>query len=112
MNSEGELVVIFGALHLVAAVLGGVLLYLFLRADRTKDWAPPSEDDEPGGGGNDRVGDPPRQTPPRGGVPLPDARQSTLRLRGPGRLSDARPWRGRRTAPEPVRTPARTPARR
>jgi len=113
MGADAELVLIFGALHLVAAVLGGVLLLLFLRSEETADWRPSSDEDDSGGGGNDRVPGVPKRTPPGGGVPLPDAEQSRLRLRGPGRLADARPRRGRRVTPEPERTPARrAPTRR
>ena len=75
--------VIFGALHVVALVLGALLFYMFLRSDTTSTWRPPDDDDGGGGGGNDRL--PPRPKPrPSGGVPLPDAVQSSRRLRGPG----------------------------
>ena len=111
MNSEEELVLIFGALHLVAAALGALLLFMFMRSEETTPWRPPSEDDDPGGGGNDRTPDTPKRTPPPGGIPLPDARQSRTRFRGAGRLADAYPRPGRR-APEPQRTPARQPSRR
>jgi hypothetical protein len=65
-----------------------------------------SEDDESGGGGNDRISDRPKRLPPSGGIPLPDADQSPTRFRGPGRLSDTRPGRGRRATPEPHRSPS------
>ena len=103
---------IFGVLHLVAAALGGVMLLMFMRSDESQQWGPSSEDDESGGGGNDRITDRPKRLPPSGGIPLPDAEQSATRFRGHGRLADAHPRRGRRAAPEPRRTPARTPARR
>ncbi len=112
MNSEEELVLIFGLLHLVAAVLGGVLLVMFLRSDSTTQWGPPSdEDDSGGGGGNDRASRPPKPTPP-GGIPLPDAEPAPARFRGAGKLADAYPRRSRRATPEPQRAPARTPSRR
>ena len=57
-----------------------------------------------GGGGNDRLQQPPK--PPRpGGIPLPDAEQSPQRFRGPGRLADRYEWPVRRPAREPQRTP-------
>lgn len=112
MSSQEELVLIFGVLHLVAAALGGVMLLMFMRSEERPEWRPPSEDDESGGGGNDRISDKPKRLPPSGGIPLPDAEQSATRLRGPGRLSDARPRRVRRATPEPRRTPVRSPARR
>ena len=112
MDSQEELVLIFGVLHLVAAAFGGVMLLMFMRSDGDPQWRPPPEDDESGGGGNDRTLDRPKQLPPSGGIPLPDAEQSARRLRGPGRLSDGYPRRERRAMPEPSRSPVRTPTRR
>jgi hypothetical protein len=109
MSPDEELVVIFGALHLVALTLGVVLFMMFLRSDATSSWPPPEDDDGGGGGGNDRL--PSRPKPrPTGGIPLPDAEPARTRLRGHGRLADAHPRPPRRPAhPAPVRP--RTPAR-
>jgi hypothetical protein len=110
MSPDGELVVIFGALHVVALMLGGLLFYMFIRSDTTTQWKPPEEDEGGGGGGNDRV--PSRPKPrPTGGIPLPDAVQSSQRLRGPGRLRDLHPRPVRRPAHPPLPTPIRHPAR-
>ena len=98
--------VIFGALHLVALVLGGVLFVMFLRSEAGSGRRPP-DDDDTGGGGNDRLYPGP-QNSPSGGLPRPDAVQSSVRLRGPGRLSRLRPQRERR----PVREPAEPGRRR
>jgi hypothetical protein len=75
----------------------------------------PNSDPPPSGSdGRDDDGGhgPPRQpTPPggpRGGIPLPDADQARVRLRGHGRPALTRP-RPRRAAGEPERSPARTP---
>jgi hypothetical protein len=106
MSPDEELMVIFGALHLVALVLGGVLFIMFLRSESGSGRRPP-EDDDTGGGGNDRLSPGPKSSP-SGGIPLPDAVQSSVRLRGRGRLSDVRPRRERR----PVREPARPGRRR
>jgi hypothetical protein len=106
MGPDEELMVIFGALHLVALVLGGVLFVMFLRSEAGSGRRPP-EDDDAGGGGNDRLSPGPKNGP-SGGIPLPDAFQSSVRLRGPGRLSDLRARRERR----PVREPARPGRRR
>ena len=57
----------------------------------------------------DRISRPPK-TSPSGGLPLPDAVPASVRLRGPGRLSELRPQRERRPAREPV--PQRRPVRR
>jgi hypothetical protein len=106
MSPDEELMVIFGALHLVALVLGGVLFIMFLRSEAGSGRRPPDDDDS-GGGGNDRLSPGPKSSP-SGGIPLPDAVQSQVRLRGPGRLSDLRPRRERR----PVREPAEPGRRR
>jgi len=112
MNSEEELVLIFGALHLVAAALGALLLLLFLRSEETEGYSDPPDENEGGGGGNDRRPARPKPTPSPGGIPLPDAQPSRTRFRGPGRLADAHSRPARRTTPEPQRRPARTPVRR
>jgi hypothetical protein len=101
MSPDEELMVIFGALHLVALVLGGVLFIMFLRSEAGSGRRPPDDDDS-GGGGNDRISPGPKSSP-SGGIPLPDAVQSSVRLRGPGRLSELRPRRERRRVVEPAR---------
>jgi len=76
------------------------------RADwRSLVWPRDAGDDGPG---PEREGD---RTPVRpggpGGLPLPDAAQSPVRLREPARLSDLRPRPHRRPAhvPDPKREP-------
>jgi hypothetical protein len=105
MTPDEELILIFGALHLVALALGAVLFVMFLRAEDGP--AGPTEDEEPGGGGNDRVSGGPPARSPSGGLPLPTAEPARVRLRGHEKLRDAHPRRERRPAREPVRTPAR-----
>lgn len=100
MTPDEELMVIFGALHLVALVLGAVLFVMFLRSDTGSRFKGPEEDDG-GGGGNDRIGGGPKSSP-SGGIPLPDAVQSSVRLRGPRRLGDLRPRPARRRVTEPA----------
>jgi hypothetical protein len=101
MSPDEELMVIFGALHLVALILGGVLFVMFLRSDAGSRFKPPDDDDS-GGGGNDRVGGGPKISP-SGGIPLPDAEQSRTRLRSAhDRLADLRPRPARRRVPEPA----------
>jgi hypothetical protein len=102
MSPDEELMVIFGALHLVALVLGLILFVMFLRSEAGSRFKPP-EDEDGGGGGNDRVGDKPKNSP-SGGIPLPDAVQSSTRLRAAHeRLRDAYRHRERRRFPEPSR---------
>jgi hypothetical protein len=112
VTPDQELMLIFGALHLVAIMLGALLFWMFLRTDTSRDQRP-SDEDEGGGGGNDRVRERPKSPPP-GGLPLPDAQPSRARLRAPGRLADAHPGTPRRPAhpPLPDRDPHRRPARR
>jgi hypothetical protein len=107
MSPDEELIVIFGALHLIALALGAILFVMFLRAE-TADGVPPPEDEEGGGGGgNDRISPSP-QTSPSGGIPLLDAEQSDTRLRSHDDRLRAR--RERRTVRHPAQ-PRRTPAR-
>src|SRR3954470_22804757 len=109
MGPDVKLMVTFGTPHLIAGALGAGLFVMFLRSETTDPWQPPDEDDGGGGGGNDRLPGRPKSSPPFGGVPLPDAVQSSVRLRGPGRLRDLRPQRDRRPAREPA--PERRPVR-
>jgi hypothetical protein len=108
MSSDGELLLIFGVLHLIALGCGIVLFVMFLRSgdgtgNRTSD-----DDEESGGGGNDRVHGRPPASSPSGGIPLPDAEPSPVRLRSHDRPSRPRP--GRRET-EPVRPARRRVAR-
>jgi hypothetical protein len=106
MSPDTELVVIFGALHLVALALGGVLFVMFLRSDGTSSWPQDDEDDGGGGGGNDRISDKPK-TSPSGGIPLPSAVQSRTRLRSAAdKLADPRRRRVRTREREPARRPS------
>lgn len=50
MPADQELVLIFGALHLMALVFGGLLLTMFLRSETRPAWRPPEEDDGGDGG--------------------------------------------------------------
>ncbi len=105
MSPDEELMLIFGALHLIALVLGVVLFVMFLRSETDYGIQPP-EDDDPGppGGGNDRLSDRPKGSP-NGGIPLPDAEPAPIRLRGHERMRDARSRTVRRPGhtPEPSR---------
>jgi hypothetical protein len=101
MSPDAELVVIFGALHLVALMLGIVLFVMFLRSESDPGFQPPDEDDSDGGG-NDRLPDRPPKSSPSGGLPLPDAEPSPVRLRSHERLRDARGRPPRRRVIEPA----------
>jgi len=101
---------IFGTLHLIALVLGVVLFAMFLRSGSGSDRRPPEDDDTGGGGGNDRISDGPKISP-SGGIPLPDAEQSAVRLRTHGTLRDAIRRPDRRRVAEPAEPARRRVAR-
>jgi hypothetical protein len=107
MSPDEELIVIFGALHLIALALGALLFVMFLRADRA-DVPPPDEEEGGGGGGNDRISPSP-QSPPSGGIPLLDAEPAGTRLRSHG--EKLRTERERREVRHPAPS-RRTPERR
>jgi hypothetical protein len=93
-------------MHLLGLVCVAVLI---IPALREGPGAPPRNDsgsDDGGGWGPKAPPKPP--APPRGGIPLPDAVQGSLRLRDHGRLADQHPRRERRPSREPTRTPVRT----
>jgi hypothetical protein len=111
MDPDAELLVIFGALHLVALALGALLFVMFVRSDGASRWTPPDDDDSGGGGGNDRISDRPK-TSPSGGIPLPDAIQSRVRLRtGHDRLADPGRRRVRHRVSDPAPVRPRVPQR-
>jgi hypothetical protein len=107
VSPDAELVVLLAGLHLLGFLFAVVLLFVLMRADTANAWSPPDEDDDDGG--NDRRPKPEPRGPFGGGLPLPDAIQSRVRLRGPERLADLYPRPQRRPAREP--NPAPTPAR-
>ena len=111
MAADAEsLVLIIGAVHVVGLGMAAALLFMVMRADAQRTWPAPRREDEAdggGGGGTKR----PRPTPtPRGGLPLPDAAPSRVRLRDHRRLADLLPASPRRRSGEPERAPERDPA--
>jgi hypothetical protein len=105
MHGEAQLLLWITGVHLLGIVCVGLLIIPALRdAD---DSAQGSEGGSDDGWGNLPV-DPPRPSRwPGGGIPLPDAVQSRIRLREPGRLRDRLPAPQRRPAREPDRRPVR-----
>lgn len=99
-------VIAIGLTLLVHVIGAGVLIWALVDGDSMewRGWWP--RDDDDGRGGRDPFPEPP--APPRGGVPLPDAVPSKVRLRMPGRIADAHPQPARRPehTPERERTPA------
>ena len=92
------------ALTVLVHVIGmAALVWALLLDDENRpDWRGwwPGGDDEP-------PAPPPQE--PRGGLPLPDAEPSSVRLREPGRLADVHDRPARRPAHAPERTPAHDP---
>jgi hypothetical protein len=104
--TEFQMLLLLFGVHLLGFIAIAVLAIPALR--EKNDGA----DDEDSSGSDDGWGNRPNVTPdptlwPGGGIPLPDAEQSSVRLRGPGRLSD----RARRPERRPVRDPQRHPSR-
>lgn len=96
-----QLMLFLVVVHIFGFIAVGLLMIPVLRDD------PSDTDDE--GGSDDGWGNRPNVKPnpsrwPGGGIPLPDAEQSPVRLREPGRLGDK--------VTRPERRPAREPAPR
>jgi hypothetical protein len=105
--SEVTLLAWMFGIHLVGFIAVGILMIPTLR-----DEDPPTDQDS---GSDDGWGNLPTERPdpkgwPGGGIPLPDAVQSSVRMREGGRLADQVAQRQRRPSREPIRTPSRTPA--
>jgi hypothetical protein len=91
------------ALTVLVHVIGMAALVwaLLLDDDNNRpDWRGwwPGDDDEPPA---------PSPAPRDGGLPLPDAEPSAVRMREPGKLADAHPRPARRPAHAPERAPVR-----
>jgi hypothetical protein len=84
----------------LAALAWGLLLNEENRPD-WRSWWPGDDDQEPPD---------PRPQPRDGGLPLPDAAPSAVRLREPARLGEGHPRPARRPAHAPARTPRTQPA--
>jgi hypothetical protein len=105
--SEGvQLILWIAGVHLIGFLCVAVLLLPALREDPDSGESLDEGDD---GWGRPPRNPPTRPSPPRGGIPLPDAMPAAVRLREPGRLVERRPGRERRPSREPVRAPVRAP---
>jgi hypothetical protein len=105
MRGEVQLMLWIAGVHLLGLLCVAILLIPALRSDDQPPFGGES-------GSDDGWGNLPPELPrpklwPGGGIPLPDAVQSRVRLREPGRLSELLPSRQRRPAREPERTPTR-----
>ena len=107
MPGDSQVMLMIAGVHLLA--LACVTL-LMIPALRDNNWSPPrrSDSDSDEGWGRGPRKPPSKPEPPRGGIPLPDARPASVRLRDHRRLADREPRRERRPVREPRRAPART----
>jgi hypothetical protein len=106
MSGEYQLLLMIAVMHLLGLGCVAVLVVFALRQGTNEGSLGESGADD--GWGNE-PGHPPQPSDrPWGGVPLPDAGQSRLRLRDHRTLSELLPRRQRRPAREPERRP--TPA--
>jgi hypothetical protein len=103
------LILWIAGVHILGLAAVAMLMYPALKENPTAPEHRP--DDGDGGWGRGPRRPPEAPTPPRGGIPLPDARPARVRLREAGRLADRLPQRERRPVREPVRRPAPTPHR-
>ncbi|HWD85153.1 MAG TPA: hypothetical protein VG321_05335 [Solirubrobacteraceae bacterium] len=109
--SETQLLLWLTAIHFIGFICVGLLMIPALRNDEE----PPTDQDSGSsddGWGNLPAGRPEPGNRPGGGLPLPDAEQSRIRLREPGRISEKHPMPQRRPVREPGRRPIREPATR
>jgi hypothetical protein len=107
MSGDYQLMLMIAVMHLLGLACVAVLIMLALRQEDR------GLSDSGDSGSDDGWGNEPRRPPqpsdrPWGGIPLPDAKQSRVRLRDHRKLPDVLPRRERRPAREPERTPVRT----
>ncbi len=98
---------VVAGVHLLGLGCVAVLMIPALRRD-SDPRRPPGEQGSDDGWGKGPRRPPSPPSPPRGGIPLPDAEQASIRLREHGRLADRLPTRQRRPVREPRREPVRT----
>jgi hypothetical protein len=99
--TEFQMMLFLVGVHIFGFIAVGLLMIPALRDDN-------SDSGDDSGSSDDGWGNRPNVRPdpgrwPGGGIPLPDAEQSSVRLRGPGRLRDLR---------SPARRPVHDPAPR
>lgn len=107
MRGDAQLLLWIAGVHLLGLGCIAVLLIPALKDNPgTPGRRQEGESDDGWGRGPKPPPKPP--TPPRGGIPLPDAVPARVRLREHGRLADHLPRPERRTVREPARRPVRT----
>jgi hypothetical protein len=107
MSGDAQLMLMIAGMHLLGLVCAAVLILPALR--ESPDLPPPRSDGgSDDGWGRGPEGPPKAPTPPKGGIPLPDAVPARVRLRDHRKLGERLPRRDRRPAREPERAPVRT----
>jgi len=104
MSGDAQLMLMIAGMHLLGLLCAAALI---LPALRDRPEAPPRSDGGSDGGGGRGPSHPLAPSGPGGGLPLPDAAQARVRLRGHERLADHQRDRDRRPAREPDREPTR-----
>jgi hypothetical protein len=104
--TEFQMLLFLVGVHILGFIAVAILLIPALRDDNS------GLDEDGNDGTDDGWGNRPNVRPdpsrwPGSGIPLPDAEQSKVRLREPGRLSEHLPVPQRRPSREPVREPTR-----
>jgi hypothetical protein len=107
LNTGHEFPGVLGVVIALLVLVPPVVLYI----RSSSQPGPPNPDGNDDGGGGTGPNPGPRDKP-SGGIPLDDATQAHVRLRGKGRLADKRRRAARRPAREPDRTPPREPTPR
>jgi hypothetical protein len=107
MTGDSQLILLMIAgVHLLGLACVAVLMISALREGPADP--PQSGNDSDDGRGNKPLRPLAPSGRPRGGIPLPDAEQSRVRLRDHRRFTEQLPKRVRRPAREPTRTPIKT----
>jgi hypothetical protein len=107
MTGDSQLIlVMIAGVHLLGLACVAVLMLSALREGPADPPQSSNNDSDDGRGNKPRRPRAPSGRP-RGGVPLPDAEQSRIRLRDHQRFTDKLPKRVRRPVREPERTPVK-----
>jgi hypothetical protein len=103
MSGEVMSILLLLIIHMIAMPA----LYLLCGRELLQTFRQSSDDDDDDGGLPPTDDPAEKPSPGGGGLPLPDAAQSPVRLREPGRIGDAKTRPARRPEHEPQRTPQR-----
>jgi len=105
--TQFQMLLVLVGVHILGFIAVAILLIPALR-DNDPGFEEDSNDGSDDGWGNHPNVKPDPTRWPGGGIPLPDAEQSKVRLREPGRFTEHLTKPARRLVHEPERTPVRT----